>query len=363
MECQRYFPPSRWESYMIKMPKTVTVKVAGHSVEGRPIYALFLGSGSKKVFMWSQMHGNETTTTRALVDFIPWFLASEQANLREQLSLCIVPQLNPDGAQRYTRLNANGIDLNRDAVQLSQPESKLLRMLFDEFQPQYCLNLHGQRTIYAAGSNGKPASVSFLSPSADPERSITLARKSAMQHIVAMQNELSKTLPKGIGRYDDTFNENCVGDTFSMLNVPTILFEAGHYANDYAREKTKAFILKAYKAFCTSIVNEPADYRVSDYLKIPENKIEYVDIIVSGVTIKTADGIKKDQFLRLQYEEVLKENKIHFVPAMHSYGDSSGFKGHQNISLPSTLKNKIFEFNEGFLLEFAEFHELYLEKP
>jgi hypothetical protein len=47
----------------------------------------------------------------------------------------------------YTRLNANEVDLNRDSQNLTQPESKVLREIFDLFQPHYCFNLHDQRTI------------------------------------------------------------------------------------------------------------------------------------------------------------------------------------------------------------------------
>jgi murein tripeptide amidase MpaA len=43
--------------------------------------------------------------------------------------------LNPDGADMYTRLNANEVDLNRDSQNLTQPESKVLREIFDLFQP------------------------------------------------------------------------------------------------------------------------------------------------------------------------------------------------------------------------------------
>lgn len=44
--------------------------VVGHSVENKIIYKIEIGNGKTKVFMWSQMHGNESTTTKALFDFI-----------------------------------------------------------------------------------------------------------------------------------------------------------------------------------------------------------------------------------------------------------------------------------------------------
>ena len=38
----------------------------------RPIYGLKLGEGSHKVLAWSQMHGNETTTTKACLDLVEY---------------------------------------------------------------------------------------------------------------------------------------------------------------------------------------------------------------------------------------------------------------------------------------------------
>ena len=46
------------------------VKHVGNSVQERPIYTYQIGTGKTKIFLWSQMHGNESTTTKALLDFI-----------------------------------------------------------------------------------------------------------------------------------------------------------------------------------------------------------------------------------------------------------------------------------------------------
>ncbi len=154
MTTKRYLPPSALYSFFEGLPETVSRKVIGRSVNDLPISLLTLGKGKVKILMWSQMHGNESTTTRALLDFIPWFVDTPQKHLQEAFTLCVILQLNPDGAQAYTRLNANGIDLNRDAVDLTQPESKVLHDLYTLEKPDYCLNLHGQRTLFAAGKMG-----------------------------------------------------------------------------------------------------------------------------------------------------------------------------------------------------------------
>jgi len=65
--------------------------------------------GSKKKFMWSQLHGNESTTTKALFDVLNILKEKNEFSktILEQCTIKIIPMLNPDGARFYTRLNAN----------------------------------------------------------------------------------------------------------------------------------------------------------------------------------------------------------------------------------------------------------------
>ena len=56
---------------------------------------------------------------------------------------------------------------------------------------------------------------------------------------------LQEHLAGHIGRYDDGFNESCVGDFFQKKGVPTILIEAGHFVGDDAREQTRYFVFEA----------------------------------------------------------------------------------------------------------------------
>ncbi len=180
----RYFPPETFVAAFDALGVDLELEELGKSEEDRPIYGLTIGSGAEKVLLWSQMHGNETTTTKALLDLLHYLEATDQGkSIKENLTLRIIFQLNPDGAFRYTRLNANEVDLNRDAVAQTQKETKVLMQTFDAFAPHYCMNLHGQRTIFAAGNTTKPATLSFLAPSANPERSITPTRRVAMQLI------------------------------------------------------------------------------------------------------------------------------------------------------------------------------------
>ena len=122
----------------------LSTDIIGTSVQGKPIYKYTIGSGKIRIFMWSQMHGNESTTTKALFDFLNVLNSDDELGVKllSHFTFCLLPMVNPDGAELYTRENANKVDLNRDSVNLSQPESQLLRKTFDEFKPDFCYNLH-----------------------------------------------------------------------------------------------------------------------------------------------------------------------------------------------------------------------------
>ena len=51
-------------------------------------------------------------------------LVLKKSSLLDDLSIKVIYQLNPDGSDKYLRLNANGVDLNRDAVKKSKQADK-----------------------------------------------------------------------------------------------------------------------------------------------------------------------------------------------------------------------------------------------
>jgi hypothetical protein len=302
----------------------------GKSVLGKPIYKLEFGTGKTKILMWSQMHGNESTTTKGLFDYINFLNSKteESDTILKNFTFCILPMLNPDGAELYTRENANGIDLNRDAQNLSQPESIILRNIFNEFQPDYCYNLHDQRTIFGVDDTGKPATVSFLAPAFNESRDINAVRLKAIHVIVAMNDVLQQYIPNQVGRFDDSFNINCVGDTFKYLHVPTILFEAGHFPNDYEREETRKYIFIAlFSGIEFLYENDIVISKIDDYLKIPQNKVVFYDFVYKNVKINY-DGNDKIINFAAQYKEVLYKGKVQFEARIAQVESLDNFFGH-----------------------------------
>ncbi|HBC04987.1 MAG TPA: M14 family zinc carboxypeptidase [Aequorivita sp.] len=297
------------------------VSVPGVSEKGQDIPLIKIGNGKQVVLGWSQMHGNESTTTKALFDFIRFIDQKEnfQSEIDEFLgtyTFYLFPMLNPDGAQLYTRENANGVDLNRDAQDLSQKESKCLRKVFEALKPDLCLNLHDQRSIYGF-KDGKASTISFLSPAANKERSITPSRIIAMEQIVKMNKLLQDYIPGQVGRYDDSFNNACVGDTFQNAGVPTILFEAGQYSQDYHREKTREFIFYSLLVLFNIIGDSKPALNYRDYFNIPENLKNYNDCILRNAKLKD----KREQVsVAIQYREILRNETIVFEPFIDEIG-------------------------------------------
>ncbi len=326
----RYITNSDLENYIDKLPHEL-YSVIGYSVENRPIYALGIGNGPKKILLWSQMHGNESTTTKALLDCFNLLLTNNDLpnTLLKACTILAIPILNPDGAERYTRLNAVDIDLNRDAQDLSQPESLILRAIFDDFRPDYCFNLHGQRTIYNVGDTRVSSTMSFLSPSQNEERSLTENRKEAMAIISGINKILQSEIPNGVARYDDSFNLNCVGDMFQSFGVPTILFEAGHLPHDYNREYVRFIVFMAILTALSIISEDPSELNYKDYFKIPENSKQFYDIIIRNARISDSDSEPVD--IAIQYEETLNGQQIDFVPTVEVISKLDDFFGHKEI--------------------------------
>ena len=309
------------------------LSILGSSVQNRPIYCYKIGTGSKKILLWSQMHGDESTTTKALFDFFNFLDSNHSLAIlfKKEVSFCFVPMLNPDGAFAYTRENANLVDLNRDAVDLSQPESVILRALYLDFQPDFCFNLHDQRSIYGAGNSGKSAIVSFLAPAYNTNREINDCRNTAINVIIAVHKTLLDHIDGNIGRFDDTFNANCVGDTFQSLGTPTILFEAGHFANDYNRDFSRKLIFAGYlSAFKCISENDIVSKDIVDYLLIPQNKANFYDLIYNNVKIYD-DGIEKMINFAVQYTEVLVDNEIVFFGYIAAINNLENCFGHNSI--------------------------------
>lgn len=309
----RYITLKDIEPLITELQDFCSVERVGNSENELPIHLIKLGTGKKPLLFWSQMHGNESTTTKALFDLLHLLKDPNNALSQKILVECtlyIIPMLNPDGAEAYTRINYNKVDLNRDAQERSQAESTVFKSIVDSVKPLIAFNLHGQRTIFSAGETNNSAIVSFLSPASDKERTVTDSRKKGMRVTAEMNKALQTVIPNCVGRYDDGFNINCTGDTMEDAGYTTILFEAGHHPGDYDREVTRKWMyLSLVTALDFVANNELTTNGYEEYFDIPENGKCFKDIIVRNLEV---NGVKKD--ISIQYVETLINDKLTFVP-------------------------------------------------
>ncbi len=309
----RYITLDDIENLILNAKIFFKVAEFGKSHLHKTIYKIRLGTGKKRILIWSQMHGNESTGTKAVFDLLNFFKNPlKERKLRDQIlkncTIIILPMLNPDGAEKYTRVTAQDIDLNRDAVALKAPESKLLKELLYKFKPDYCFNLHDQRPIFSVGEGNKPATISFLAPSVNVERTVTKGRMETMKIIVAMNNVLQTSISKQIGRYTDEFYPTATGDNFQKAGFNTILIEAGHYIKDYEREKTRKLNFIALLSGINQI-SSPIAVNYLDYYKIPNNEKKYFDTIYANVIVEG-----KKTIFGVYFTDRLNNKKVVYKP-------------------------------------------------
>jgi hypothetical protein len=278
----------------------ITSEVLGTSVEGRAIHHLTVGRGAKPVLLWSQMHGDEPTATSALFDLCQWLVRHRQepvvARMLDNLTLHIVPMLNPDGAERFQRRNAQGIDINRDALLLQTPEGRLLKALRDRVEPVIGFNLHNQNWRTSVGTPAQPAAISLLAVAYDEARSVDARRQLTKRTCSVIVEALQPFAANRIGRYDDEFEVRAFGDNITKWGTGVVLIETGPWPGP---EPDKTLVQLNFVALVTALDALASD-RVSRadpavYERLPENGSDLFHTIVKGGTVIPGTGV--DPFL------------------------------------------------------------------
>ncbi|MFZ2899030.1 MAG: M14 family zinc carboxypeptidase [Saprospiraceae bacterium] len=124
-------------------------EVIGRSVQGRNLYALKFSSSrfgedpSKiRVLIFAQQHGNEQSGKEGALLLASDLLKPENRYLFDRIDLALIPQMNPDGSEVNKRFNANGMDLNRNHLILTESETQALHRFFDKYLFEVSLDVH-----------------------------------------------------------------------------------------------------------------------------------------------------------------------------------------------------------------------------
>ncbi len=365
----------------------LTSESVGKSFEKREIQLLKWGIGSEKILMWSQMHGNEPTATLAVLDMVNFFNLEFKSEfvqtLFSKISLFVVPMLNPDGAERFQRRNALGIDLNRDALALQSPESQILKMIADQIKPQWGFNLHDQNPRYSVGSTGKVAAISLLAPAFDSVRSDNAVRDRAKKLCGIIADEVESRIGKHVGKYSDDFGPRCFGDNMQKWGVSTVLIESGGLYQEMDKPTIRELNFHAFLNSFEAITNQKVDVAsVYRYEEIPFNGSMLADLKLEKVNLiwnQNEKPITVD--FAINYVPMMDEKtgKEKLVGVVYELGDmhilksikSENWSGKtiQSTSVflmtepltPGEIKNKILEGFCTFI--FDETHEFVAHSP
>ncbi len=283
------------QNYLEALKKLgLPVAEVGRSYQNREIYQLEWGKGSLKVFMWSQMHGDEPTATSAVIDMLAFLKTSKLAwvkKLNESITLRVIPMLNPDGTEVFQRRNAQFIDINRDAQALATPEGNLLKKLRDEWQPDIGFNLHNQNPLTTVSKTQKQATISLLAVSGNLEGKSSEGFERNKRLCTMMINALNQFIKGNIGRYEDEYNPRAFGDRISDWGTTVILIETVALHN-----KDEMFLIKlnfiVYLTALQSLVDgseRRADAKI--YENLPFNGDgDLFNYIFRGATIVNENG-------------------------------------------------------------------------
>jgi hypothetical protein len=125
------------------------VEVIGKSIEGRNLYAMYFSDGEfgkdiakSKVLIIAQQHGNEQSGKEGALILANEVLKPENRYLFSRIDLVILPQVNPDGSEKNIRRNGAGVDLNRNHLILSEPETQAIHRLFSKHLFEVTLDVH-----------------------------------------------------------------------------------------------------------------------------------------------------------------------------------------------------------------------------
>jgi hypothetical protein len=286
----------RLKALVASDPGMFWMEEAGQSVEGRSINHVRVGTGPTAVLLWSQMHGDEPTATAALFDVFQYLSKHRDdppvRRILSQLTLHVVPMLNPDGAERFQRRNAQSIDINRDALRLQTPEGRVLKALRDKLEPKVGFNLHNQSWGTAIGTPPKPASISLLSVSYDEKRSENAGRRLTKKLCAVIRDALEPFASGQIGRYDDSFEVRAFGDNITLWGTPVVLIETGAWPSAEPDPPLVRLnfiaIISALDALATGNVNRADPDR---YESLPMNDSGLLYMVIRNATVINGAGV------------------------------------------------------------------------
>lgn len=310
----------------------------GESVEKRELFLIKIGTGKTKIFLWSQMHGDESTATMALFDIFNFFSSNDFLNeIREKIlsetTLYFLPMVNPDGAEVFQRRNSLEIDLNRDAIRLVSPEAEILMNTFDSLKADFGFNLHDQSTRYSVGKDYKQATISFLAPAFNEQKEMSEKRERAVKVIGLLNQILQQFILGHIAKYSDEYEPRAFGDTFQKKGTSTILIESGGWKDDLEKQFVRKInFIGMLSAFLSIAKKSYTEIPTENYDAIPMNDKYLFDLLLKNIAVeKNGQHIPVDIAINAAEQNYDSSSAFTSFGLIEDIGDLSIFNGINEI--------------------------------
>ena len=241
------------------------LEVIGQSVKGRDIHLVKYISDpdNPTVLYLTQQHGNEQLTTEGALAFIKSLGTGKMKGVLEDVNILVLPMANPDGAmgdvdfsledyiaagdRNLTRYNANEVDLNRDHVAKTQPETQALHYnVLQKYSIDYMIDLHHQSANRAIDEGLVSGSILYpTSPNADADVVEASQRLGAVVYDALSQYGWA-LLGKYVGGTAETIGRNGIAVEYG---IATLLFEmrgmSDHEnANSVLGQKSNGYLIR-----------------------------------------------------------------------------------------------------------------------
>ncbi len=334
----------------------------GESVEKRELFLIKIGTGKTKIFLWSQMHGDESTATMALFDIFNFFSSNDFLNevrdkILRETTLYFLPMVNPDGAKVFQRRNSLEIDLNRDATRLVSPEATILMNTFDSLKADFGFNLHDQSTRYSVGKDYKQATISFLAPAFNEQKEMSEKRERAVKVIGLMNQILQQFIPGHVAKYSDEYEPRAFGDTFQKKETSTILIESGGWKDDLEKQFIRKInFIGMLSAFLSIAKNSYTEIPTENYDAIPMNDKYLFDLLLTNIGVeKNGQHIPVDIAINVSEQNYDSSSAFTSYGLIEDIGDLSIFHGIDEIDCSglSLKAGKVFSKKIETEKEFA----------
>ncbi len=318
--------------------KGIQVERVAVSPHGRKISAVKISADSAfgtnpsklRMLIFAQQHGDEPSGKEALTLLIAKFASGQNSRWTENMDILIVPQMNPDGAELHQRRTSDSIDLNRNHVLLTSPETKGLHNLFNRWMPEVTVDIHeytsGKEWYDSGMVKTGDVQLGMLTHPSTPDRIRQLQHQNIFPFVAARMEQKGYRFQEYIVGSPDTrirhstTEINDGRESFGILNSLSFIQEGRKWygLDDTLRRRAGAQLtsVEALIDYCSMYAGEIRALVSSERLNLP--KLAGTNVVLRLEHVSSVAQMKIPVFnLRLNKDTVWSVTPYHSVVQPH----------------------------------------------